>query len=257
MISNPYGMILLTGPTGSGKTTTLYSVLQSLNSPEKNIVTVEDPVEYRLNGVTQVQVNPVAGMTFANGLRSIVRQDPDIIFVGEIRDLETAEIAISAALTGHLVLSTLHTNDAVGAVSRLVNIGVQPFLVASALLGAVAQRLVRTCCDKCKQTYEPSQEELKILRDLPDKNQDIKLHRSRGCNTCYHTGYYGRKAIYEILSITPEIRRMIVAGCGDDEIRAQAGKEGMRTLKESGIEEVLAGATTIEELPRVVDMEQR
>ncbi|MHC4911711.1 MAG: GspE/PulE family protein [Planctomycetota bacterium] len=241
LISNPYGMILLTGPTGSGKTTTLYSVLQSLNTPEKNIVTVEDPVEYRLNGVTQVQVNPVAGLTFANGLRSIVRQDPDIIFVGEIRDLETAEIAISAALTGHLVLSTLHTNDAVGAVSRLVNIGVQPFLVASALLGAVAQRLVRTCCDMCKQTYEPSQEELKILRDLPDKNQDIKLHRSRGCNTCYHTGYYGRKAIYEILSITPEIRRMIVAGCGDDEIRAQAGKEGMRTLKESGIEEVLAG----------------
>lgn len=257
LIKNPYGMILLTGPTGSGKTTTLYSVLQTLNTPEKNVVTVEDPVEYRLNGVTQVQVNPVAGMTFANGLRSIVRQDPDIILVGEIRDLETAEIAISAALTGHLVLSTLHTNDAVGAVSRLVNLGVQPFLVASALLGAVAQRLVRTCCDKCKKAYQPSKQEVGLLQDVAGQDGEITLYRSKGCNACYHTGYYGRKAVYEILDITPEIRRMIITGCGDDEIRAQANKQGMRTLRESGIEEVLAGATTLEELPRVVDMEHR
>jgi type IV pilus assembly protein PilB len=257
LIDNPYGMVLLTGPTGSGKTTTLYSVLQALNTPGKNIVTVEDPVEYRLNGITQVQVNPVAGMTFATGLRSIVRQDPDIIFVGEIRDLETAEIAISSALTGHFVLSTLHTNDAVGALSRLVNLGIQPFLVSSALLGAVAQRLVRTCCEKCKQTYQPSEEELSQLQDLLEQGRDITLYRGRGCNSCYHTGYYGRKAIYEILSVTPEVRRMIVGGCSDDEVREHVIKEGMKTLRQSGIEELFAGNTTIEELTRVVDMGQR
>jgi type IV pilus assembly protein PilB len=257
LIGNPYGMILLTGPTGSGKTTTLYSVLQILNTPEKNIVTVEDPVEYRLDGITQVQVNPVAGMTFATGLRSIVRQDPDIILVGEIRDLETSEIAISAALTGHLVLSTLHTNDVVGTLSRLVNLGVQPFLVSSALLGAVAQRLVRTCCEKCKQPYQPSQEELSYLEGMLNPGENITFYRSKGCNGCYHTGYYGRKAIYEILAITPEIRRMITERCSNDEIKAQAIKEGMRTLRESGLEQVLTGTTTLEELLRVVDMRQK
>ena len=256
LVGNPYGMILLTGPTGSGKTTTLYSVLQVLNTPEKNIVTVEDPVEYRLDGITQVQINPVAGMTFATSLRSIVRQDPDIILVGEIRDLETAEIAVSAALTGHLVLSTLHTNDVVGTLSRLVNLGVQSFLVSSALLGAVAQRLIRTCCEKCKQPYQPSQEELSYLEGMPNLGENITFYRGKGCNGCYHTGYYGRKAIYEILTITPEIRRMITARCSDDEIKAQAIKEGMRTLRESGLEQVLTGATTLEELLRVVDMRQ-
>jgi len=224
LINSPYGMILLTGPTGCGKTTTLYSVLQVLSTPDKNIITVEDPVEYRLKGITQVQVNPVAGMTFASGLRSIVRQDPDIILVGEIRDLETADIPA--------------------------------FLVASALLGAVAQRLVRTCCDKCKQSYKPSQEELGYLQGLSNRGRNVSLYRSRGCTDCCQAGYYGRKAIFEILTATPEIRRMVVTGCSDDEIKAQAIKEGMKTLRASGIEEALAGTTTFEELLRVVDMRQ-
>jgi len=254
LINNPNGMLLLTGPTGSGKTTTLYSVLQVLNTPEKNIVTVEDPVEYRLKGVTQVQVNPAVGVTFANGLRSIVRQDPDIILVGEIRDLETAEIAIRAALTGHLVLSTLHTNDAVGVVSRLVDLGVPPFMVASTLLGAVSQRLIRTCCDECKQPKQPSQNELNCLQGLLKEGEKVSLYRSRGCNACYHTGYYGRKAIFEILPITGQIRKMIVDGNSTDEIKSQAVKEDMRTLRMRGLEEVLAGKTTLEELERVVDM---
>ena len=253
LMKNPCGMLLLTGPTGSGKTTTLYSVLQVLNTPDQNIVTIEDPVEYRLKGITQVQVNVVAGVTFANGLRSIVRQDPDIILVGEIRDLETAEIAIRAALTGHLLLSTLHTNDAVGVVSRLVDLGVPPFMAASTLLGSVSQRLIRTCCEKCKQAYKPSQEELDRIQDVvQDKN--VTFYRSSGCNSCYHTGYYGREAIFEILPITYQIRKMIIEGNSTDEIKAQAINEGMRTLRLSGLEEVLAGKTTLEELERVVDV---
>jgi type IV pilus assembly protein PilB len=188
MAENPYGMLLLTGPTGCGKTTTLYGLLQLLNTPETNIVTVEDPVEYRLDGVTQVQVHPAAGRTFASALRSIVRQDPDVILVGEIRDLETAEIAVSAALTGHLVLSTLHTNDAAGAISRLINLGIPPFLVASALLGTAAQRLVRTSCSKCLQSYEPSAEELKCLFGKSKPKKDAMLHRGAGCENCYNTG---------------------------------------------------------------------
>jgi len=196
-------------------------------------------------------------MTFASGLRSIVRQDPDIILVGEIRDLETAEIGVRAALTGHLVLSTLHTNDAVGALSRLVDIGIPPFMMASTLLATVAQRLVRTCCDKCKQAYQPSQEELDYLQGLSNQGENVSFYRGRGCNGCYQTGYYGRKAIFEILTITPEIRRMIVTGCSNDEIKSQAIEEGMKTLRTSGIEEVLAGGTTLEELQRVVDMGQR
>jgi type IV pilus assembly protein PilB len=285
LVKNPYGMLLLTGPTGCGKTTTLYSVLQLLNTPERNIVTVEDPVEYCLDSITQVQVKPVAGVTFASTLRSALRQDPDIILVGEIRDLETAEIAISAALTGHLVLSTLHTNDAAGAVSRLVNIGIQPFLVASTLLGTVAQRLIRTLCSECKQAYEPSEDELKYLfgesyRDKKIKlyretgcsncyhtgyelkylfdesyrDKKIKLYRGMGCSNCYHTGYHGRKAVYEILPISREIRKMIVDASSDDAIKQQAIKEGMKTLRKSGLEQVLNGTTTLEELLRVVDI---
>jgi type IV pilus assembly protein PilB len=254
LAANPYGMILLTGPTGCGKTTTLYSLLQLLNIPERNIVTVEDPVEYRLEGITQLQVRPVAGMTFASALRSIVRQDPDVILIGEIRDPETAEIAISAALTGHLVLSTLHTNDAAGAVSRLINLGVAPFLVASALLGAVAQRLVRTTCEKCKQPYTPSAAELATIygKSLPGK--EIQIYKGTGCNSCRNTGYRGRRGVFEILTVSPQIRKMITDGCSDSQFKQQAIQEGMRTLTKAAIDEVLNGGTTIDELMRVVDL---
>jgi type IV pilus assembly protein PilB len=254
LVSNSYGMVLLTGPTGSGKTTTLYSVLQLLNTPEQNIVTVEDPVEYRLDGVTQMQVKPIAGLTFASALRSIVRQDPDIILVGEIRDYETAEIAISAALTGHLVLSTLHTNDAAGAISRLINLGVAPFLVASALLGAVAQRLVRTTCSKCRQVYQPSEEDLNHLFGKSNWDRKTEFHHGKGCNYCRNTGFHGRKGIFEILPVSPTIRKMIVDGRSDDEIRQQAIQEGMKTLHKSAANEVLAGATTIDEVIRVINV---
>jgi type IV pilus assembly protein PilB len=255
LIENPYGVILLTGPTGSGKTTTLYAILQTLNTPERNIITVEDPVEYRLGGITQVQVKPIVGMTFATGLRSILRQDPDVILVGEIRDMETAEIAISAALTGHLVLSTLHTNDAAGAVSRLINLGVAPFLVSSALLGVVAQRLIRTLCPQCSQPYEPTEQELGCLRPA-EGAQGVKLYRGAGCNGCYYTGYFGRRAIYEMLTATPEIKSMIAAGTNDDQVKAQAIKKGMKTLRNAATEQVLTGVTTLAEILRVVDMRQ-
>jgi type IV pilus assembly protein PilB len=254
LVSNPYGMLLLTGPTGSGKTTTLYSVLQLVNTPERNIITVEDPVEYRLDGITQVQVRPVAGMTFALALRSILRQDPDVILIGEIRDLETAEIAISAALTGHLVLSTLHTNDAAGAISRLINIGIPPFLVSSALLGTVAQRLIRTSCSECRQSYKPSEEELKLLFGESSVDGNIELYRNSGCKNCYQMGYRGRKAIYEILTVSDQIRRMIVEEASDDTIKQQAISEGMKTLRKSGLDEVINGLTTLDELMRVVDI---
>jgi type IV pilus assembly protein PilB len=254
LAANPYGMLLLTGPTGSGKTTTLYSVLQLVNTPERNIVTVEDPVEYRLSGITQVQVKPVAGLTFASALRSILRQDPDIILIGEIRDLETAEIAISAALTGHLVLSTLHTNDAAGAVSRLVNIGIPPFLVASALLGAVAQRLVRVVCPRCKRPYQPDAQEGELLQGHLKPGDESRLVRGAGCHYCYQAGYKGRKAIYEILPISSKVRRMILDGAGDTHIRDQAVQEGMRVLRNSALEEVVRGVTTVDELMRVVDL---
>ncbi len=254
LVRNPYGMLLLTGPTGSGKTTTLYSALRLLNTPERNIVTVEDPVEYRLDGITQLQVKPIAGMTFASALRSIVRQDPDIILVGEIRDPETAEIAVSAALTGHLVLSTLHTNDAAGAISRLINLGVAPFLVASALLGSVAQRLIRTSCSGCKQAYQPSEDELKCLFGESYGDKKVELYRGTGCNNCYQTGYYKRTGIFEILPISPIIRRMVTDGRSDDAIKQQAVKEGMKTLRRGAISEVLTGVTTLDEMMRVIDV---
>jgi type IV pilus assembly protein PilB len=254
LVSNPYGMLLLTGPTGCGKTTTLYSVLQLVSTPERNIVTVEDPVEYRLDGITQVQVRPVAGLSFASALRSILRQDPDVILIGEIRDLETAEIAISAALTGHLVLSTLHTNDAAGAISRLINLGIPPFLVSSGLLGTVAQRLIRLSCPQCKQPYQPSQEELRCIYGDSVPNTNIQLYRCTGCKNCYQMGYRGRKGIFEILRVSDGIRRMIVDGASDDKIKQQSIAEGMRTLRKSGVDEVLNGVTTLNELMRVVDI---
>jgi type IV pilus assembly protein PilB len=254
IVNNPYGMLLLTGPTGCGKTTTLYAILQILNTPERNIVTVEDPVEYRLDGITQVQISPVAGRTFGLALRSILRQDPDIILIGEIRDVETAEIAVSAALTGHLVLSTLHTNDAVGAISRLTNLGIPSFLVASALLGTVTQRLIRISCPQCRQTYTVSEQELKLLRSHSNKDENLELYRTTGCEACCQTGYRGRKSIYEILRISPDIRKMIVHGDSDNTIKEQAIKEGMRTLRDSTIAEVLNGVTTMDELTRVVEI---
>jgi len=257
LIKKPYGMILLAGPTGSGKTTTLNSIIQSLNCIEKNIVTVEDPVEYRLVGVTQVQVKSEIGMTFASGLRSILRQDPDIILIGEIRDLETAEIAISAALTGHLVLSTLHTNDAAGAMSRLINLGVSPFQLSSAMLGIIAQRLVRTLCPKCKESYEATPEELEIIygKDA-NKKQKTKNYRSKGCDACRNTGYLGRQGVYEILEIDSTIKDMVVEGVSDNEIKNQAIAQGMKTLKIQGIEQVSNGTTTMEEVQRVIDVRE-
>ncbi len=256
LAGNPYGMLLLTGPTGSGKTTTLYSVLQLINTAEKNIVTVEDPVEYRLDGITQVQVKPIAGMTFPSALRSILRQDPDVILIGEIRDRETAEIAIGAALTGHLVLSTLHTNDAAGAVSRLINLGIPAFLVGSALLGSAAQRLIRTCCPKCRKPYRASESEVRILYGNSPPGGDVQLWRGSGCSHCYQSGYLGRKSIYEILSVSRRVQRMIIDKADDDAVKAQAVSEGMRTLRMAAVQEVLAGRTTIEEIMRVVDMER-
>ena len=258
LVKNPYGLLLLTGPTGSGKTTTLYSILQLLNTPQRNIVTVEDPVEYRLDGITQVQIKPAVGRTFASALKSILRQDPDIILIGEIRDEETAEIAVSAALTGHLVLSTLHTNDAAGAISRLINLGTPPFLVASALLGTVAQRLIRTTCRSCKEPYSPPPEESGLITDgfdASDNGQTIQLYHGAGCDDCDQTGYRGRKAIYEILCVSHGIRKMIINSDNDDNIKRQAIAEEMKTLRKDGIEQVLNGTTTLEELQRLVDME--
>ena len=254
LVTNPYGMILITGPTGCGKTTTLYSLLQLLTTVSTNIVTVEDPVEYRAAGITQVQVRPVAGLTFASALRSILRQDPDIILIGEIRDSETAEIAVSAALTGHLVLSTMHTNDAVGAISRLTNLGVPPFLVGSAMLAAVAQRLVRTCCPRCKQPYNPTRAEAEMVAGPKGLKRGISLVRGTGCAECYNSGYKGRTSLYEILTVSPAIRRMILEGQNDDAIQTQAINEGMRTLYRSAMAAVIAGTTTLEEVSRVVDV---
>ncbi len=260
LAANPYGMILVTGPTGSGKTTTLYSLLQLVNTPEKNIVTVEDPVEYRLEGVTQVQIKPAAGMTFASALRSILRQDPDIILIGEIRDLETAEIAVSAALTGHLVLSTLHTNDAAAAVSRLINIGVPPFMVGAALTGAVAQRLIRTTCLKCRKPIRTVKRDLSLLSykaPAKQKGKGPTLYQGSGCNDCSETGFKGRKSIYEILQVSPVIRKLILQGENNDVIRQQAVKEGMRTLAASSKSAVLDGVTTLDEISRVIDIKEK
>ncbi|OHB59071.1 MAG: hypothetical protein A2173_08210 [Planctomycetes bacterium RBG_13_44_8b] len=255
LIENPYGIILLTGPTGSGKTTTLYSLLQLLNTGRNNIVTVEDPVEYRLAGITQVQVNTKAGLTFASALRSILRQDPDIILIGEIRDLETAEIAVSAAMTGHLVLSTLHTNDAAGAISRLISLGIPPFLLASSLLGAVAQRLIKISCRHCRETYAANEEQKRLLIGDAQSDKELLLVRNKGCDNCRKTGCTGRKAIYEILAVSAAVRRLIINNRSDTEIKERAINEGMKTLRTSGIEEVLLHNATMEELWQVVDMQ--
>ncbi len=240
----PYGIVLVTGPTGSGKSTTLYSVLEQINKPEVNVVTVEDPVEYTMHGIGQVQVNERAGLTFNSTLRSILRQDPDKIMVGEIRDGETAQLAIRAALTGHLVLSTLHTNDAPSAAIRLADMGIQPFLVASSLLTVIAQRLVRTLCSTCKEKYElPSKvaETLGVAAGTP-------AWRPVGCNDCRGTGYRGRSAVFEIMEVTEQIRRLIITGASADDLRREALSRGMKSLRQSGIIKILEGITSVEEV---------
>ncbi len=253
-IHQPNGIILVTGPTGSGKTTTLYAALDMINNLEKNIVTVEDPVEYRMGIINQSQINPKAGFDFAGGLRSILRQDPDIIMVGEIRDYATAEIAIRAALTGHLVLSTLHTNDAAGAVTRLIDMGVEPFLVASSVICMMAQRLVRTNCDQCKVGSSPTPREWKeITRSLSDReiSADTKLFQSTGCASCKKTGFKGRTTINEILMPNEEIRELIVSKQPTSVIKAAGRRLGMITLREDGMKKVLSGITTVAEVVRV------
>ena len=250
LYSGGNGIVLLTGPTGSGKTTTLYATLTELNSDERNIVTVEDPVEYRIAGINQVAVNEKAGLTFASGLRSILRQDPDIMMIGEIRDLDTAQTAIHAALTGHLVLSTLHTNNAAGAVVRLIDMGIEPFLVASALRGVVAQRLVRRICPHCKTAYAASVEEKAYLN--VDAGAELTLYKGAGCEHCRGTGYLGRKALQEVMPVLPELKKFILKETQESVLFDEARKFGAVSMREDGVRKVLNGLTTVSELLRAV-----
>jgi type II secretory ATPase GspE/PulE/Tfp pilus assembly ATPase PilB-like protein len=257
----PFGMILATGPTGSGKTTTLYAILQKLNQEGLNIVTLEDPVEYTIEGVNQSQIKPEIGYTFANGLREILRQDPDIIMVGEIRDRETAELAVHAALTGHLVLSTLHTNNAVGVIPRLIDLGISPFLIPYALSVALAQRLVRRLCDKCKEEVKPTKEIkdliLEEVEKLPEEikkelkiPQNFKIYEAVGCDECHKTGFSGRIGIFEVLEMTKSLEGIILKEPSESKISEEAKKQGMITMRQDGILKVLKGETTIEEVLR-------
>jgi type IV pilus assembly protein PilB len=251
--SKPYGMILATGPTGSGKSTTLYATLNILNRSDVNVITVEDPVEYRLPGINQVQTNAKAGLTFASALRSILRSDPDIVLIGEIRDHETAQIAVEASLTGHLVLSTLHTNDAPSAVTRLIEMGIEPFLVGSALDAVVAQRLCRSLCPRCKEPYQPDPAELlRIGFPWVEGEEAPVLHRAVGCSACSQTGYRGRMALHEVMAVTEEVSRLAVARASTDEVTRAAREQGMTTLKVDGWLKVAQGLTSIEEILRVV-----
>jgi type IV pilus assembly protein PilB len=249
LLSYPNGIILLTGPTGSGKTTTLYAMLKELNKPNINIITVEDPVEYSLEGVNQVQVNEKAGLSFATALRSILRQDPNIIMIGEIRDRETAEIAIRSAITGHLVLSTLHTNDAASSITRLIDMGIEPYLVSSSVVGIIAQRLARKICTNCMISYDASDREKELLGI--DKNEGLELCRGRGCTVCNKTGYRGRIPIYEIMTINQEMKELINQKTSSDIIADKAIKNGMRTLRKSAKKLVIEGMTTIDEMLRL------
>lgn len=253
LIKKPYGIILVTGPTGSGKTTTLYAALQKINSPEKNIITLEDPREYLLKGINQAEINSGIGFTFTDGLRAILRQDPDVIMLGEIRDLETAEIAIRSALTGHLVLSTLHTNDAAGAITRLIEMDIEPFMISSALIGVLAQRLVRTICPNCKEDYKPSEELLNSLgiEQLP---AETVLYRGKGCKTCHQTGYRGRIGVLELMVIDDNLRKLIIEKANAEKLRESARKKGMKTLREDGWQKVIQGITTPEEIFRVTEI---
>ncbi len=255
MITKSYGVLLVTGPTGAGKTTTLYSALSTINSREQNIITVEDPIEYQLPGVGQIQVNPKIDLTFAQGLRSILRQDPDVIMIGEIRDAETAKIAVQSALTGHLVFSTLHTNDSAGALARLVEMGVEPFLAASALVGVLAQRLIRTICPHCRVSYQPEEKLLIELAEGTALPPGAAFFRGRGCSTCMKVGYLGRTGLYELLEVDDSIRRLVTGNADAATIRQQASRQGMRSLRQAGLAKVLAGQTTVEEVLRVTQEE--
>ncbi|HOP81400.1 MAG TPA: GspE/PulE family protein, partial [Armatimonadota bacterium] len=252
LIVRTYGIILVTGPTGSGKSTTLYSVLSKLNSGEKNILTIEDPVEYELAGITQVQINSRAGLTFAAGLRTMLRQDPNIVMVGEIRDAETAIIATEAALTGHLVLSTLHTNDAPGAITRLIDMGIEPFLISSGVIGVLAQRLVRCICTKCKEQYKPPLDAVKRLGIPLDEGSSVTFYRGKGCDYCKGTGYKGRIGIYELMIMNDKIRDLVLTRASSHTIREAAIQTGMKTLKEDAMEKILLGTTSLEESLRVI-----
>jgi type IV pilus assembly protein PilB len=250
-LNKPYGMLLVTGPTGSGKTTTLYSALNYLNKADTNIMTAEDPVEFNFMGINQVQVKEEIGLTFAAALRSFLRQDPDIIMVGEIRDFETAEIGVKAALTGHLVLSTLHTNDAPGTISRLLNMGIEPFLVSSAVILILAQRLSRRICVQCKEEEKIPPQALVKAGFSEEEAKTVKCYKGKGCPTCNGTGYKGRVALYEVMPIKDELKELILEGASTAEIKKAAIRLGMKTLRMSGMTKVAEGVTTIEEIMRV------
>jgi general secretion pathway protein E len=254
LISISHGIILVTGPTGSGKTTSLYAALNYINSPDKNILTIEDPIEYQLDGIGQMQVNSKIDLTFARGLRSMVRQDPDVILVGEIRDLETAEIAIQAALTGHLVFSTLHTNDAAGAVTRLIDMGIEPFLVSSSVRAIIAQRLIRQLCPKCKQPYMPDSLQMKDWELTDSELPQEGLYQSIGCENCLNTGYRGRSGIYEFLNFNDNIRSLVLKTSDSNQIRHAAIEQGMRTLRQDGLQKVLSAKTSVNEVLRVTQV---
>jgi general secretion pathway protein E len=251
LIKSAHGIILVTGPTGSGKTTTLYAALSIINNSGINIITIEDPIEYQIEGIGQIQVNPKIDLTFANGLRSIVRQDPDVILVGEIRDLETAEIAIQAALTGHLVFSTLHTNDSASAITRLIDMGIEPFLVTSSVIGILAQRLMRNICNECKNVYTPDEESLRNIGITPEMYEGKKIYRGKGCQDCLNTGYRGRTGIFELMILNDSIKNLILKTSDSSSIKHKAVEHEMITLRQDGALKVLNGITTIEEVLRI------
>jgi general secretion pathway protein E len=250
LISRPQGVFLVTGPTGSGKTTTLYAALQFINTPEKNILTIEDPIEYIIQGVGQMQVNPKINLDFAKALRSFLRQDPDVIMVGEIRDEETARIAIQAALTGHLVFSTLHTNDSASALTRAVDMGIEPYLLTSSITAILAQRLVRRVCPFCREVYEPTEFEQELLKGYL-RQGDGTVYKGKGCDECLNTGYIGRIGLFELLILNPKIRQMVQEKRSSEEIKAEAIKDGMLTLRDEGVQKALAGLTSLAEITRV------
>lgn len=255
LIHRPHGIILVTGPTGSGKTTSLYAALERINSPDKKIITVEDPVEYQIQGINQIQVNPKVNLTFANGLRSILRQDPDVILVGEIRDKETADIAIHASLTGHLVFSTLHTNDSASAITRLIDMEIEPFLVASSLMAVIAQRLLRFLCKECKEPYDPLDDELHKVGLRRDELEDGVLYKAKGCEKCFDMGYSGRSAIFEMLIVDDDVRNLTLGQVDSTQIKRKAIEHGMTTLRTDGAEKVRRGLTSIDEVMRVTEEE--